>query len=197
MTSKLDGTKKPALDLHQVGKTILLKLTADTADGFGRSAEVTGNHLQRHSLQHMRCMFYQLQVAIAGRGKLCVHKSFFQPHIIFFVGNAHQPFNIVMRIKQGLQVCFADAPHNAAFQKLQIFYSRLCGGITVKGGDEIVFETKPVCDFFSIGQVVAAYGAALHKIQMPAHLTLPQQEIAFGIHLFFETLLQSGKCIGA
>lgn len=116
---------------------------------------------QRYTVQQLRRSLQQRLIAFGSGFELCIYITFFQAYVIAFVGNAHQPFNVVMCIHQPRDGIFADGPQNAAFQQLQTFYCRLLCNKAVKRRDEIGRKPKPVCYFFSVEVVIAAQRTVL------------------------------------
>ncbi len=77
----------------------MLKPAADAAECFLADAQVRCDKTKRNPFEDMRRLLYQFFVTFFGRFELCIHISFFQADIIFFVGNPYQSFYIVMLIK--------------------------------------------------------------------------------------------------
>lgn len=175
----------------------MLKPAADAAECFLADAQVRSNKTKRNPFNNMRRLLYQFFVTFFGSFKLCIYISFFQPDIIFFVGNANQPFYIVMLVEQLCQRFFCNGPKGAAFNQLNIFYSRFAGNKTVKRSNEIFFKTKPMRYFFFIQIIKSTQCTFLQEIQMPAHIALCKQEFIFIHRNFCKAVLQSIFSFGA
>jgi len=128
----------------------MLKPAADAAECFLADAEVRSDKTKRNPFEYMGCLHYEFFVTLFCRFELSIHISFFQPDIIFFIGNTYKSFYIVMLIEKRCQLFFCNGPKCTAFNQLNIFYSRFAGNKAVERGNKIFFKTKPVCYFFSI-----------------------------------------------
>lgn len=78
----------------------MLKLATDAAECFLADTQVSGNQTKRNPFEDMWCLVYEVFVAFFCRFKLCIHISFFQPDIIFFIHNSYKSFYIVILIKK-------------------------------------------------------------------------------------------------
>jgi hypothetical protein len=67
----------------------------------------------------------------------------------------------------------------------------------MKGGDKIVFKSKPVRHLFSFKQIRATQRTLLQKIQMTANLSLGYQASVPRQYHFFERAQHSFFCFGA
>lgn len=88
----------------------MLKLSPYTAQGFLAYAQVRSNITQWHSFQYMRCLLQQVFISFRCRFEMCVYKPFFQPDIIFFVGDSYQPFYFMIPVKKFGKCFFRDHP---------------------------------------------------------------------------------------
>lgn len=86
----------------------MLKPASDAAECFLADAEIRSDEAEWNPFNDMWCLLYQLFVSFFGRFELCIHISFFQPDVIFFISNSYQSFNIMMLIEQICQLFFAD-----------------------------------------------------------------------------------------
>lgn len=84
----------------------MLKLAAYPAECFGTDAEVRSDMAQRYSFQDMRRLQQKILIPLGSRFKLGIHKTFFQPDIIFFVGDPHQSFDFVILVEQRCKFFF-------------------------------------------------------------------------------------------
>lgn len=77
----------------------MLKLTANPAKGFLADAQVRSYKAEGNSFEYVGRLLQQIFVALFGCFKLCIHKPFFQPDIIFFISYSHQPLHFVVPVK--------------------------------------------------------------------------------------------------
>ena len=74
----------------------MLKPAAYPAQGFLAYAEVRSYGAERRTPENVRCLREQFLVAFRGGFELGVHIALFQADVIFFIGDAYQPFNFAV-----------------------------------------------------------------------------------------------------
>jgi len=77
----------------------MLKPASYSAQRFLADTKIGSDHSERNSFEDMWCSQEKILIQFCGSFELCIHKSFFQADIIFFVGNSYQSLNLMILIE--------------------------------------------------------------------------------------------------
>ena len=79
----------------------MLKPAAYAAEGFLADAEIRCNVAQGHTPGNMGVIAQQVFIPLSRSFEMRIYKTFFQPDIIFLIGNPDQPFNFMKLVEEG------------------------------------------------------------------------------------------------
>lgn len=78
----------------------MLNPATDPAQGFLANTQVRSDMTQEHSFEYMWSLLQQVFITFGGSFEMSIHKTLFQPYIIFFVSDPYEPLNFMVMIKK-------------------------------------------------------------------------------------------------